>query len=116
MQELWQIEVQNRIYQADTSELIEWIKEGSIQPDDKVRRGNLRWLNASRIPQLRIYFKTSIGESATMHSDPVIEIERNGVTDSEMSAAETIGSIPVSEGQPATGEQTHAGRRTAPNY
>ena len=116
MQELWQIEVQNRIYQADTSELIEWIKEGSIQPDDKVRRGNLRWLNANRIPQLRIYFKTTVGEGAVTHLDPVIEIERNGVFEVNLSAAETIGSIPVSEGQPATGEQTHAGRRTDPNY
>ena len=109
MQELWQIEVQNRIYQADTSELIEWIKEGSIQPDDKVRRGNLRWLNASRIPQLRIYFRTTVGDGvAATASDATIEIERNGVIDGAVEAAETIGSIPVSD--------PHAGRRTDPNY
>ena len=55
-QELWQIEVQDRIYEATLDEVIEWIKEGAVLPEDRIRRGNLRWLSAGRVPELRKHF------------------------------------------------------------
>ena len=51
-QETWQIEVQNQVYEADFEELIQWINEGSVKPEDKVRRGNLRWIEAGKVPLL----------------------------------------------------------------
>ena len=41
----WQVFAQDRIFEAEYEELIQWIKEGAVLPEDKVRRGNLRWLN-----------------------------------------------------------------------
>lgn len=52
----WQVLVQERVYEAEIEELIQWIKEGSVLPEDQVRRGNLRWLSAGKIPELHKYF------------------------------------------------------------
>jgi hypothetical protein len=60
-QETWQVEVNGEIYEADFAELTVWIAEGSLQPEDKVRRGNLRWIEARKVPPLVAFFnaKTS---------------------------------------------------------
>ena len=62
--ELWHVDVQNRIYEARYEEVIEWIKEGAILPEDKVRRGNLRWLSASKFPEFNRYFLPSETDGA----------------------------------------------------
>jgi hypothetical protein len=54
--EIWQIEVGGQIYEAPFAELPDWIGEGSLQPDDKVRKGNLRWIEAKRVPTLVPFF------------------------------------------------------------
>ncbi|MGI8555685.1 MAG: B-box zinc finger protein [Pyrinomonadaceae bacterium] len=53
---MWQVEVGGQIYEADIQELAQWIDEGALQPQDKVRRGNLRWLEAHKIPALYGFF------------------------------------------------------------
>lgn len=53
---IWQVEVGGQIYEAKFEELPQWIAEGSLQPTDKVRRGNLRWLEANKIPALYGFF------------------------------------------------------------
>ncbi len=54
--EIWQVEVGGQIYEAPLAELPEWIGEGSLQPDDKVRKGNLRWIEARKVPTLVPFF------------------------------------------------------------
>ncbi|MEP6847957.1 MAG: B-box zinc finger protein [Acidobacteriota bacterium] len=54
--ENWQVEVGGQIYEADFGELAAWVAEGALQPDDKVRRGNLRWIEAKRVPTLLPHF------------------------------------------------------------
>lgn len=54
--EIWQVEVGGKIYEAPLAELPEWIGEGSLQPDDKVRKGNLRWIEARKVPSLVPFF------------------------------------------------------------
>jgi len=54
--EIWQIDAGGRIYEAPFGELGDWIGEGSLQPDDKVRKGNLRWIEARRVPGLIPFF------------------------------------------------------------
>jgi len=56
LSEVWQIEVGGQIYEAPFVELSDWINEGSLQPTDKVRRGNLRWIEARRVPNLVPFF------------------------------------------------------------
>ena len=54
--EIWQVEVGGQVYEAPFDELPEWIGEGSLHPDDKVRKGNLRWIEAKRVPALVPFF------------------------------------------------------------
>lgn len=54
--EVWQVEVNGTVYEAPFAELGEWIDGGSLLPDDKVRRGNLRWIEAKRVPSLIPFF------------------------------------------------------------
>lgn len=55
-QEIWQVEVGGQVYDAPFAELGNWISEGSLQPLDKVRKGNLRWIEARRVPSLLPFF------------------------------------------------------------
>ena len=55
-QERWEVEAGGQIYEAAFGELSEWIGEGSLLPDDKVRRGNLRWIEARKVPSLVPFF------------------------------------------------------------
>src|SRR5690349_9053605 len=54
--EMWQVEVSGQIYEADFAELSSWIGEGALHPGDKVRRGNLRWIEARKVPSLVPFF------------------------------------------------------------
>lgn len=54
--ELWQAEVNGQVYEASFDDLAQWIQEGALQPQDKVRRGNLRWIEANKVPALFGYF------------------------------------------------------------
>ncbi|MFL6467804.1 MAG: DUF4013 domain-containing protein [Pyrinomonadaceae bacterium] len=54
--ENWQVEVGGQLYHASFAELGEWIGEGALQPEDKVRKGNLRWIEARKVPGLLPFF------------------------------------------------------------
>lgn len=54
--ETWQVEVNGVIYEAAFEELPDWIGGGSLLPNDKVRKGNLRWIEARRVPALVPFF------------------------------------------------------------
>lgn len=56
LNEIWQVDVNGTIYEAPFYELGEWIGGGSLLPDDKVRKGNLRWIEAKRVPTLVPFF------------------------------------------------------------
>lgn len=52
----WEVEACGTIYEAAFEELPDWINEGSLVPGDKVRRGNLRWIEAGKVPALVPFF------------------------------------------------------------
>ena len=54
--DIWQVEVGGQVYEAPFRELGDWIGEGSLLPDDKVRKGNLRWIEARLVPPLVPFF------------------------------------------------------------
>lgn len=54
--EIWQTEVNGQIYETSFEELTQWIAEGVILPQDKVRRKNLRWIEANKVPTLYGFF------------------------------------------------------------
>ena len=83
LNEVWQVDVNGIIYEAPFSELGEWIDGGSLVPEDKVRKGNLRWIEAKRVPALLPFFNakaagesmpitvtTAVGEPSAGHFAP----------------------------------------------
>jgi hypothetical protein len=54
--EIWQVDAGGEIYQGSFDELTQWIAEGSLLPQDKVRRGNLRWIEAQKVPLFLKFF------------------------------------------------------------
>lgn len=54
--EIWQVDAGGEIYQGSLEELTQWITEGALLPQDKVRRGNLRWIEAQKVPTLLKFF------------------------------------------------------------
>jgi hypothetical protein len=65
LNEVWQVDVNGTIYEAPFYELGEWIDGGSLLPEDKVRKGNLRWIEARRVPALLPFF------NAKANGDPM---------------------------------------------
>lgn len=55
-EEIWQVDVNGQIYETTFAELPGWIAESSLVETDKVRRGNLRWLEAGKVPALVPFF------------------------------------------------------------
>jgi hypothetical protein len=87
--EIWQVEVGGQVYEAPFAELPDWIGEGSLQPDDKVRKGNLRWIEAKRVPTLVPFFNAkSKGEPM-----PVL-VTKTEVSPADEPAVETLSSEP----------------------
>lgn len=54
--EIWQVNVNGQIYETNFAGLAEWINEGSLLPNDKVRRGHLPWVEAGKISLLYGFF------------------------------------------------------------
>lgn len=50
--EQWQVEAGGNIYDTSFDEMKLWIAEGSLLRIDRVRKGNLRWIEAGKVPTL----------------------------------------------------------------
>lgn len=62
--EKWQLMIGNEVYEADAETIKQWILEGRVQQADKVRKGNLTWREAARIPQFRDLFPSTLAAPA----------------------------------------------------
>jgi hypothetical protein len=56
IQETWQVEANGQVYEAQFDELASWIAEGALLRIDRVRKGNLRWIEAGKVPALTDFF------------------------------------------------------------
>ena len=45
-QEQWQIETEGQVRDTSFAELTSWIEGRTLQRGDRVRKGNLRWIEA----------------------------------------------------------------------
>lgn len=54
--EKWQVDAGGQIYEGSFEEMAQWIFDGSILPQDMVKRGNLRWIEAQKVPALLKFF------------------------------------------------------------
>src|SRR2546421_12192794 len=67
--EIWQIEASGQVYEAPFEELTAWIAQGSLLRIDRVRKGNLRWIEAGKVPALLDFFNA---KDAAAPPPPVI--------------------------------------------
>jgi hypothetical protein len=63
-EEIWQVDANGTIYETNFDELKQWVVEGAVLPTDKIRRGNLRWLEAGKVPLLHGVFNARFAETA----------------------------------------------------
>ena len=81
--ETWHVEVGAEIYETNFEGLVTWISEGNLLRADKVRRGNLRWLEAGKVPTLEGFF------NAKDFGTPMPSIEFSTTVVQNETAAET---------------------------
>lgn len=55
-EEAWQVDVNGQIYDTTFGELPTWIADNALLETDKVRKGELRWLEAGKVPALVPFF------------------------------------------------------------
>ncbi|MEZ5346059.1 MAG: hypothetical protein R2681_10950 [Pyrinomonadaceae bacterium] len=89
--EKWQVEVNGEIYEAEFADLLDWIAERSLLETDKVSRGNLRWLEAGKVPALAKHFRASVHDPKYpegLHDNLALE---NGHTHSDTDVSVSAG-------------------------
>jgi hypothetical protein len=73
-EDIWQIDAGGQIYVASFEELKQWVAEGAVLPSDKIRRGNLRWLEAGKVPLLNGAFNAKSADIASQTQTTVTNI------------------------------------------
>lgn len=56
LQDVWEVDINGDLFEADMEILAQWISDGTMLPSDRVRRGNLRWIEARKVPHLLPFF------------------------------------------------------------
>ncbi len=54
--ELWEVEANGEVLSTHFEILTSWIADGAVLRMDRVRRGNLRWIEAGKVPSLVEFF------------------------------------------------------------
>ena len=57
--EIWQVDIDGSVYEADTETLKQWILDGYVFPETKVQKGSLKWIELRRVPTFRTLFGTT---------------------------------------------------------
>ncbi|HRI03067.1 MAG TPA: hypothetical protein PLL77_04940 [Pyrinomonadaceae bacterium] len=101
--EIWQVESGGDVVETNFDEMAAWIASGSLLRIDRVRKGDLRWIEAGKVPSLVEFFNA---KDADAPADPVItttHIERLGVSEPPPSAGgQHVGVNPTFGTQPDT--------------
>ena len=76
-QDIWQIESGGQIYDTSFEEMTSLIDRGELLRMDRVRKGNLRWIEAGKVPSLLAVFNAKEGDQP---AKPVITLTKLGPT------------------------------------
>lgn len=75
-QEIWQVEANGGVFDATLDDIAGWIGDGSLLKIDRVRKGNLRWIEAGKVPALIKFFNA---KDANEPPPPVITVSTTEV-------------------------------------
>lgn len=67
--ETWHVEANGEVFETNFDEMANWIAAGSLLRIDRVRKGNLRWIEAGKVPALTDFFNA---KDASEPTKPVI--------------------------------------------
>jgi uncharacterized membrane protein len=81
--ETWQVMTGGELFESDLESLKQWVADGGVQPTDKVRKGNLRWIEAIRVPALRPIF---YGEDLAPQEMPPAPVALSAQSQTEINA------------------------------
>lgn len=59
-EELWQVETETGIYEADIDTIRHWVGEGRVKAHHRIRKASLNWIEAYRVPALRNCFEGQV--------------------------------------------------------
>ena len=74
--ETWHVEANGEVFETNLDEMANWIAEGSLLRIDRVRKGNLRWIEAGKVPALTAFFNA---KDAAEPPTPVITTTRTEI-------------------------------------
>lgn len=74
--EIWQVETNGQVFDAQLEEIASWIGDGSLLRIDRVRKGNLRWIEAGKVPALDKFFNA---KDSTEPPIPVVTVSSTEV-------------------------------------
>lgn len=111
--DMWQARINGEVYETNFAELTEWINGSSLLETDEVRRGNLRWLEAGKVPVLKDFFNAK----ATGTEPPLVHIsetEAGPVSDTSAATPNTEGGSVTTNVPPVANEIGPGEAVTAP--
>lgn len=73
VQDIWQVDAAGKVYDTNFDEMTSWIAEGALIREDKVRKGNLRWIEAGKVPSLIKFFNAKDAGQPIM---PVVTVNQ----------------------------------------
>src|SRR5437868_15161117 len=78
--ETWQVEFGGDVRDVSFDEITRWIVRGELLRIDRVRKGNLRWIEAGKVPSLTEFFNA---KELDAFSGPVVNTS-SGATNVEI--------------------------------
>src|SRR6185503_4712782 len=106
--EQWRVSTHEGVFETDLETLRQWILERAVLPTDKVSKGNLNWIDAGRVPQLKRAFNGEV--------DPAIPTQKDSATTDggwqtppPIEAEQPSRSTPVVKGALSTSCHNHPG-------
>lgn len=103
-QEVWEVEAGGQVFETNFAEMTEWIADGSLLRIDRVRKGNLRWIEAGKVPALLAVFNAK--DNGQPIAPPVVSTTKLGPTVMPGSSGSTFGgqTVTTSSSPAAVGE------------
>ncbi|HQZ95140.1 MAG TPA: hypothetical protein PLP21_02420 [Pyrinomonadaceae bacterium] len=92
-QEIWHVEANGEVFETHFAQMTEWIAEGSLLRIDRVRKGDLRWIEAGKVPSLVAFFNAK--DNGQPISPPVVTTTKLGPSVLPGSPSNPSNSAPV---------------------
>jgi hypothetical protein len=92
--ETWQVDAGGTVYETNFAEMADWIAQGSLLRIDRVKKGNLRWIEAGKVPALTEFFNA---KDAAAPPPPVVTTSSGANHVDVLGPSTTSPALPMNE-------------------